>query len=152
VKPRPKAAQEWNDFVDTKQRKPESERYRRRCFELDPSVNRPGKVDEAALTELRTLIASTRKETYLEVAKTLEDFVEGTCKWDWDDYITATTSPDDPYLQEVQSRMVNLSGEFPAGPHAGYCGMDGLEVIRVYVRDLRNQAAKFEVETEVRTS
>ena len=57
--------QEWNDFVDTKQRKPESERYRRRCYQLDPSVNRPGKVDEAALMELRTLAASTRKETYL---------------------------------------------------------------------------------------
>jgi hypothetical protein len=40
--------QEWNDFVDTIQRKPESERYRQRCYELDPSVNRPGKVDEAA--------------------------------------------------------------------------------------------------------
>jgi hypothetical protein len=142
-----------NDFVDTKQRKPESERYRRRCYELDPSVNRPGKVDETALTELRTLAASTRKETYLEVANTLEDFVEGTGgKWDWDDYITATTFPDDPYLQEVQSRMVNLSGEFPAGPHAGYCGVDGFEVIRAYVRDLRNQAAKFEVEPEIRTS
>lgn len=145
--------QEWNDFVDTKQRKPESERYRLRCYELDPSVNRPGKVDEAAVTELRTLAASTRKETYLEVAKTLEDFVEGTGgKWDWDDYITATTFPDDPYLQEVQSRMVNLSGEFPAGPHAGYCGVDGFEVIRGYVRDLRNQAAKFEIEPEIRTS
>jgi hypothetical protein len=145
--------QEWNDFVDTKQRKPESERYRRRCYELDPSVNRPGKVDEAALTELRTLAASTRKETYLEVAKTLEDFVEGTGgKWDWDDYISAMTFPDDPYLQEVQSRMVNLSGEFPAGPHAGYCGVGGFEVIRAYVRDLRNQAAKFEVEPEIRTS
>jgi hypothetical protein len=31
-------------------------------------------------------------------------------------------------------------------------GVDGFEVIRVYVRDLRNQAAKFEVEPEIRTS
>jgi hypothetical protein len=57
--------QEWNDFVDTKQRRPESERSRRRCSELDPSVNRPVKIDEVALSELRTLAASTRKETYL---------------------------------------------------------------------------------------
>jgi hypothetical protein len=69
--------QEWNDFVDTKQRRPESERYRRRCSELDPLVNRPGKVNEVALSELRALAASTRKETYLEVAKTLEYFVKG---------------------------------------------------------------------------
>jgi hypothetical protein len=117
--------QEWNDFVDTKQRRPESERYRRRCSELDPLVNRPGKIDEVALSELRALAASTRKETYLEVAKTLEDFVEGAVgKWDWDDYTSVTTFPDDPYLQEVQSRMVNLSGEFPAGPRGGYCGVD----------------------------
>ena len=53
--------QEWNDFVDAKQRRPESERrYRWRCYELDPSVNRPGKVDEAALTELWTLAAYRR--------------------------------------------------------------------------------------------
>jgi hypothetical protein len=144
---------EWNDFVDTKQRKPESERYRRRCSELDPSVNRPGKVDELALTELRTLAASTRKETYLEVAKTLEDFVKGTGGgWDWDDYITATTFPDDLYLQEVQSRMQNLSGEFPAGPRGGYSGVEGFEVIHVYVRHLRNQAATFDVDSEIRAS
>ena len=38
--------------------------FRRRCYELDPSVNRPGKVDEAALMELRTRAAS---ETSLRV-------------------------------------------------------------------------------------
>ncbi len=27
----PQSPQEWNDFVETKQRKPESERLRRRC-------------------------------------------------------------------------------------------------------------------------
>jgi hypothetical protein len=144
--------QEWNDFVDTKQRIPESERYRCRCYELDPSVNRPGEVDEAALTELRTMAASARTETYLDVAKTLEDFVEGTGgQWDWDDYTSALSYPDDPYLQEVQRRMVNLDTEFPSGGR-GYCGADGVEVIRVYVRDLRNRAALLGNEGKVRTS
>ena len=73
-------------------------------------------------------------------------------KWDWDDYTSVTNFPDDPYLQEVKSRMVNLSGEFPAGPRGGYCGMDGFEVIRAYVRDLRNQAPQLETEPEIRTS
>ena len=124
--------------------------YRRRCSELDPLVNRPGTIDEVALSELRALAASARKETYLEVAKTLEDFVESTGgKWDWDDYTSVMTYPDNQYLQEVQSRMVNLSGEFPAGPHGGYCGMDGFEVIRAYVRDLRNQAAQFKAEPKI---
>jgi hypothetical protein len=105
-------SQEWNDFVDIKQRKPESERLRRRCYDLDPLVNRPGDIDESALAELRSIAASARKETYLDVAKMLEDFVDGTGgQWDWDDYTSAMSYPDDPYLQEVQQRMMNLDTE-----------------------------------------
>jgi hypothetical protein len=63
--------------MEGKQRRPESERLRQRCNDLDPLVNRPGDVDELALAELRSMAASARKETYLDVAKMLEDFVDG---------------------------------------------------------------------------
>ncbi len=83
-----------------------------------------------------------RKETYLDVAKMLEDFANGTGgRWDWDDYTSAMSYPDDPYLQEVQQRMTNLDREFPSGGR-GYCGEGGVEVIRAYVRDLRHRAGK----------
>jgi hypothetical protein len=50
--------QEWNDFVDTPQKRIEVENIRRRCYELDPLVNRPGSSDPIALAELES-IAST---------------------------------------------------------------------------------------------
>jgi hypothetical protein len=58
----PRYPQEWNAFVDVKQRRPESERLRRRCHVLDPLVNRPGDGDEPALVKLRTMAAEARKE------------------------------------------------------------------------------------------
>jgi|GEM_PF-3355984 len=115
----PRYPQEWNDFVEVKQRRPESERLRRRCCVLDPLVNGPRDGDESALVELRTMAAEARRETYLDVAKMLEDFVDGTGgQWDWDDYTSAMSYPDDPYLQEVQQRMINLDTEFPSGGRA----------------------------------
>ncbi len=73
----------------------------------------------------------------------LEDFVEDTGgKWDWDDYTSAMSHQDDPYLQEVQQRMINLDTEFPSGG-SGYCGEGGMEVIRTYVRDLRHRAEEY---------
>lgn len=52
--------QEWNDFVDTPQRRPEVETIRRRCYELDPQVNRPGNSSPAALAELESIMAALR--------------------------------------------------------------------------------------------
>ena len=143
--------QEWNDFVESKQRG-ESERFRRRCYNLDPLVNCPGNRDEAALAELRALATSARMETYLDVAKMLEDFVDGAGgQWDLDDYTFAMSYSNDLYLQGVQGRMINLGTEFPSGGR-GYCGKDGIEVIRDYVRDLRHRANQFGAELNVRTS
>ncbi len=105
-------------------------------------VNRPGETNETALLELRSMAVFARKETYLNVAKMLEDFANGTGgRWDWDDYTSAMSYPDDPYLQQVQQRMTNLDRELPSGGR-GYCGDGGVEVIRVYVRDLRHRAGK----------
>jgi len=110
---------------------------------LEPFVNCPGERDDAAVSELRMMAASARLETYTDVAKMLENFVDGTGgQWDWDDYISLLSYPDDPYLQAVQERMINLSSEFPSGGQ-GYCGEEGLAVIRDYVRDLRHRAAEY---------
>lgn len=78
--------------------------------------------------------------SYAEVADTLEAFLDGTGgQWDWDNYISATFF-DDPYLQEVQRRMIYLSDEFPAQKGQGYCSPEGLTVIERYVVDLRHRS------------
>jgi hypothetical protein len=52
--------QEWNDFVDTPQKRTEVEIIRRRCFELDPLINRPGTSDPVALAELESVVSALR--------------------------------------------------------------------------------------------
>ena len=98
------------------------------------------------------MAASTRKETYLDVAKTLEDFVNGTGgRWAWNDHTSAMSYEDDPYLQDVQRKMVYLDTEFPSGGN-GYCGADGIEVIRAYVQDLRDRASQYVADVGVHKS
>lgn len=77
---------------------------------------------------------------YSEVADTLEAFADGTSgQWDWDNYMSATVFSD-PYLKEVQPRMIRLSDEFPAQKGQGFCSSDGFVVIRAYVGELRRRA------------
>jgi hypothetical protein len=57
---RPAYPQEWNDFVECRQRDPTMEAYRRRCYNLDPLVNRPEPVDENAIAELRGILCELR--------------------------------------------------------------------------------------------
>jgi len=52
--------QEWNDFVDASQRDKKIEAYRRRCYDLDPLVNRPGPQDPNALAELHKIVNELR--------------------------------------------------------------------------------------------
>jgi hypothetical protein len=87
-------------------------------------------------------LKDTTAATYLDVASILESFVEGTGgQWDWDAYITSMTF-DDPYLREVQMRMIHLSDEFPVKKGMGYCGPQGLQVIRDYANELRRRIAE----------
>lgn len=51
---------EWCDFAETPQRDRTVERYRRRCDQLSPLVNRPGEMDEAAVVELKLIIEELR--------------------------------------------------------------------------------------------
>jgi hypothetical protein len=53
--------QEWNDFVDRSQRNKIVDAYRKRCYELDPLVNRPGEPDPDAIAELRKMIGVLRQ-------------------------------------------------------------------------------------------
>lgn len=51
---------EWVDFAEGRQLDARVERYRKRCDKLSPLVNRPGKMDEAAVAELRAIIRDLR--------------------------------------------------------------------------------------------
>ena len=51
---------EWVDFAETRQSDTRVEHFRKRCDELIPLVNRPGKMDEAAVAELRETIEELR--------------------------------------------------------------------------------------------
>jgi len=53
--------QEWNDFVEAVKMEPSVERYRKRCYDLDPLVNRPGAPDLEALEELKEIASALRK-------------------------------------------------------------------------------------------
>jgi hypothetical protein len=71
-----------------------------------------------------------------EVAKILEDFVSSCGNaWAWDDFLTLAM--DDDELESVRVRCVTLDSEFPAPEKGHFCGPEGLEVIRGYVRQLR---------------
>jgi len=37
--------------------------YRKRCYELDPHVNRPGDMDGPAVEELRSIVAVLQSDT-----------------------------------------------------------------------------------------
>jgi hypothetical protein len=54
---------EWCDFAETGQQDPRIERYRTRCDELSPLVNRPGGMDESAVAELRSIVEELRSTT-----------------------------------------------------------------------------------------
>jgi hypothetical protein len=54
--------QEWNDFVETRQQGHIVELYRKRCYELDPLVNRPNPPEQPAVEELHSIIQRLRNE------------------------------------------------------------------------------------------
>ena len=100
---------------------------------------------------MTTNTRKVRTMTYLEVADALEDFVEGRGRqWDWDNYMSYTSFENDKYLEQLQERMIRLSDEFPCGKEGGYCGPEGIEVIRSYVRELRTLGTRAEVLRNIR--
>jgi hypothetical protein len=71
-----------------------------------------------------------------EVARILEDFVSSRGNaWAWDDFLCFAMEDDE--LESVRARCVGLDSEFPAIERGYFCGPDGLEIIRGYVKQLR---------------
>ena len=74
--------------------------------------------------------------TRAEVAKAIEDFLEGTGQpWDWDDFTSVRIS--DSSLESIRQRCAQLDLEFPPEESGQYCGPAGFEVLRGFVRELR---------------
>jgi hypothetical protein len=73
-----------------------------------------------------------------EVVQILEDFIEGSkgSPFSWDGF-TLGMSFEDDYLDGIRRRCANLSEEFPPTGRE-YCNEQGIEVIRAYIRELRN--------------
>ena len=62
---------EWCDFAETPQRDRTVERYRRRCDQLSPLVNRPGEMDGAAVAELKSIAEELRSMSTSETVKVI---------------------------------------------------------------------------------
>ncbi len=74
-----------------------------------------------------------------QVAQILEDFVEGSSAspHSWDGF-TLGMSCEDENLEDIRIRCAGLSEEFPPDNPKEYCNKEGRDVIREYVRQLRN--------------
>lgn len=48
----PAYPQEWNDFIEGRRVDKIVEPFKKRCYELDPLVNRPGESNSEAMSEL----------------------------------------------------------------------------------------------------
>ena len=80
------------------------------------------------------------KMTRLDVARVLEEFLEGTGgPYAWDDY-TLGMRFEDKQLEDIRLRCARLSEEFPPTQRGHYCSEPGLDVLREYVRQLRATA------------
>ncbi|PZR77048.1 MAG: hypothetical protein DLM73_00625 [Chthoniobacterales bacterium] len=76
------------------------------------------------------------KRTREEVAKTIDEFVNGTGRqWDWDGFTSIRL--DDPELEKVRQKCVALPVEFPPTQPTDYCSPAGMEVMRKMLSDLR---------------
>ena len=73
----------------------------------------------------------------LEVARILEDFIEGTGgDLDWDDFLSAAEVANER-LEQIRQHCNLLSEEFPPNQPGHYCNELGIEVMRRYIAELR---------------
>ena len=98
-------------------------------------------IGERVLGRRKRTVDLTREE----VATTIENFLEGLGgKYDWDDFISFGIT--DPRLDDIRERCNRLSEEFPAIGRGHYCGPDGIEVMREFIRELRDGRANTRME------
>ena len=73
-------------------------------------------------------INSRSKITKEEVAKTIENFVNGDGgPWDWDDFISVQIANEE--LESIRIACLRTESEHPGGPNQ-WCNEKGLEVLR----------------------
>jgi hypothetical protein len=72
-----------------------------------------------------------------EVAKILENFLQGSgSPWEWDDFALGMSFRN-PTLEAIRQRCIGLGNEFPPASPNSYCGEEGLMVLQCYIRELR---------------
>jgi hypothetical protein len=80
--------------------------------------------------------SSAIKRTRSDVAKLLEDFLNGTGhERDWDIFMSLPI--EDPQLDAIRKRCVMLSHEFPPESPRHYCDAAGLAIIRLMISQLQ---------------
>ena len=76
------------------------------------------------------------KRTPEEVASTIEGFVNGTGnQWAWDGFTSIRL--DDPELEAIRHKIVDLPAEFPSPNPRDYCNEQGMERMRQMAQELR---------------
>ena len=76
------------------------------------------------------------KATKEEVAKSIEDFVNGSGgPWDWDDFISVQIA--DEELETIRIKCLRIQSEYPGGPNR-WCSEEGIEVLRGLANQLRS--------------
>lgn len=75
------------------------------------------------------------RRTRTDVADILEAFLNGHLSdAEWDDFVSVPIS--DPHLDDIARHVGRLPDEFPSEERS-YCGPEGMEVMRRYIRELR---------------
>jgi hypothetical protein len=78
------------------------------------------------------------KRTAAEVANTIEAFVNETGnQWAWDGFTSIRL--DDPELEAIRKKIVDLPIEFPPADRRDYCSEAGMEKMRQMVAELRGK-------------
>ena len=73
--------------------------------------------------------------TRAEVAKCLEDFLEGRGgRWDWDDFTSIRIK--DPGLESIRLRCASLPESYPPKSPGHYCDEEGMAVLRALLANL----------------
>jgi len=77
--------------------------------------------------------------TRQEIADVIDAFLDGTGgEWDWADFTSVYL--DDPQLDAIRQKCVDVRDEFPPERDRQYCSDEGARVLRDLARKLRDEA------------